>query len=428
MADTNANRVVYPSDIPRPEHVNVRVALAAYMIFLYPTSLFENMDQPEVVALCISAKAMLIQFEAIVEAIIKAITPSTMPIAMPTVIPIATPTAIPTAMSIAMPIATAMPTAIPKASFLDHDIHIIATGFTLLLHQYLRDFKKWKVPDEAKLRIRIIDTLIALYKSKKHSENIFPDDPTQDRSYLEIMSQIDRLRQKLVDIAGQQALDDFDQDEIVRQLKAADLAIDEEKDAIMAVLLAHSGTESIHELTSITLPPYKNPETFYIAYECLIDPRYVLPDEPTPGCDSPTLHKLCQDAARSFFIHELNPSFKALIIQLRNSMVAYLKPESIIEVPRPFFESDLFTAHLQPESLYSGFYSDLIRDLIRAIRMSIYQHRQEDFNAKSIQLQIHLDNAPVGDDLKRAIYLIQAMAAFVIDAMEKLFIDKANDK
>ena len=63
------------------------------------------------------------------------------------------------------------------------------------------------MPDEAKLTCRIKHALIALYQAEEH---LPPAEPTDSKLRLEFRTQIDRLRTKLSQIAGPEALEQFD--------------------------------------------------------------------------------------------------------------------------------------------------------------------------------------------------------------------------
>ena len=83
----------------------------------------------------------------------------------------------------------------------------ITRDFPQILFEYLRRFKAWKIPDEQKLTCRIKHALIALYQAK----TLLPaDEPKDSKLMVEFETQITRLRAKLLQIAGQTAVDEFD--------------------------------------------------------------------------------------------------------------------------------------------------------------------------------------------------------------------------
>jgi hypothetical protein len=83
----------------------------------------------------------------------------------------------------------------------------ITDGFPTMLFEYLKRFNAWKIPDEAKLTCRIKHALIALYQAEEH---LPPDEPVDSKLRVEFRTQITRLRGKLQQIAGPDALSEFD--------------------------------------------------------------------------------------------------------------------------------------------------------------------------------------------------------------------------
>jgi hypothetical protein len=77
------------------------------------------------------------------------------------------------------------------------------------LFAYLRDFKAWKVPDEAKLVSRIKHALVSLYQAMTQ---LPADEPENSQLNIEFRTQIFRLRRKMREIAGQAALTRFDEE------------------------------------------------------------------------------------------------------------------------------------------------------------------------------------------------------------------------
>jgi len=141
----------------------VRVFLAAFMIAYRPTHVFESMGVLEQ-SLYESALPLLTNFQRIVEGV--AIV----------------------------------------GSFQGVPVDLTC-NFPSMLFEYLKRFKAWKVPDEAKLTCRIKHALIALYGAQEH---LPPDEPEDSKLKLEFRAQITRLRSKLQQIAGEAALAEFD--------------------------------------------------------------------------------------------------------------------------------------------------------------------------------------------------------------------------
>ena len=105
-----------------PDNVNVRVFLAGFMIAFRPTHVFESMGTLEQ-ALYEAAMPLIKNFEMICDALMTS----------------------------------------KSKSFADVPLEL-TKDFSTLLFDYLKRFKAWKVPDEAKLTCRIKHALIALYQ------------------------------------------------------------------------------------------------------------------------------------------------------------------------------------------------------------------------------------------------------------------------
>ena len=154
-----------PSAALAPANVNVRVFLAGFMIAYRPTHVFEAMGKLEH-ELLEAATPLLRTFEAIL---------------------------------------TALRDNDGSFAAVPHEL---TKDFPTLLYEYLKRFKAWKVPDEAKLVCRIKHALIALYQAEEH---LPPDEPADSKLKLEFRTQIERLRGKLQQIAGVDALAEFDE-------------------------------------------------------------------------------------------------------------------------------------------------------------------------------------------------------------------------
>ncbi len=140
----------------------MRVFLAAYMIVLYPNKAFTTIGDLETRVMR-SAQALLQIFEGIL--------PSTVPL-----------------YKLPLDLTKSLPNA---------------------LFNYLRDFKAWKVPDQAKLTSRIKHALVALYDARR----MLPaDEPENSQLNTEFRTQICRLRHKLGQIAGVEVLANFDEE------------------------------------------------------------------------------------------------------------------------------------------------------------------------------------------------------------------------
>lgn len=157
-----------PSKTLAPENVNVRVFLAAFMIAYRPTHVFESMGPLEQ-SLLESSIPLLETFQKIRD-------------------------------SLRNPEQLRGFAGVPEE---------LTAEFPTMLFEYLKRFKAWKVPDEAKLTCRIKHALIGLYQAEGH---LPPDEPEESKLKAEFRTQIERLRSKLQQIAGADALAQFDEE------------------------------------------------------------------------------------------------------------------------------------------------------------------------------------------------------------------------
>jgi hypothetical protein len=138
------------------------------------------------------------------------------------------------------------------------EAELLLSDFQPTLFEYLRRFQQWKVPDEAKLSLRIKHALIALCQAQAH---LPPDEPADSRLSAEFRQQIARLRSKLVQIAGQAELDRFDE----RQRASASAG-----DALPPPLQGGGGANH---------PSSARVTNEQLAHELLIDPAFQLSDD-----------------------------------------------------------------------------------------------------------------------------------------------------
>ena len=219
-----------PTHALTPANVNVRVVLAANMIVFRPTHVFESMGQLEQ-KLYNSAIPLVSRFECIADCL-----------------------------------AT-------KGSFQSVPVQL-SIDFTSLLFEFLRAFKAWKVPDEAKLTCRIKHALIALYDAEEH---LPPDEPDDSRLKIEFRTQIERLRSKLQQIAGPAVLRQFDADR---------------KDRIPIAPVSGSNTYA-------TLPGRMTNEQ--LAHELLYDPSFQLDDAGSCSAENPVFHRIRESFHQAFW-------------------------------------------------------------------------------------------------------------------------------
>jgi hypothetical protein len=148
---------------PYPDSVNVRVFLAAHMIAFRPTHVFESMGQTEQ-SLYDAAVPLVTSLERIAVVVVE------------------------------------------SGSFRGVP-HALTAGFVGGLFAYFRSFNDWRGPDIIKLSTRIKHALIALHQAQAQ---LPADEPADSRLNVELRTQIARLRSKLEQIAGSDALVQFD--------------------------------------------------------------------------------------------------------------------------------------------------------------------------------------------------------------------------
>jgi hypothetical protein len=220
-----------------PENVNVRVFLAAYMIALRPTHVFEAMGALEQ-SLFEAALPLINTFQRIVERI-------------------------------------------ASAGSFQGVASDLSCDFPTMLFEYLRRFKAWKVPDEAKLTCRIKHALIALYNAQ---QQLPPNEPEDSKLAVEFRTQIERLRGKLQQIAGAAALAEFDAS------RAAVSAVERAGGACCSAS-SHSSCATLSgRMTNEQL-----------AHELLLDPAFQLDESGGSEVDSPVFHRIRESFHRAFW-------------------------------------------------------------------------------------------------------------------------------
>jgi hypothetical protein len=158
----------------------------------------------------------------------------------------------------------------------------LTQGFPGMLHQYLQRFKAWKVPDEAKLTCRIKHALIALYQAEEH---LPPDEPEDSKLKVEFRAQIERLRGKLQQIAGADALKEFDEQRRAGQVDVAGIG-------------GNAGRTGAGGGAYAALPGRMTNEQ--LAHELLLDPGFQL-DESGGYGDNPVFHRIRQSFHQAFW-------------------------------------------------------------------------------------------------------------------------------
>ena len=216
-----------------PENVNVRVFLAAYMIAYRSTHVFESMGALEH-PLLEAATKLLACFESIVGVLRE------------------------------------------NDGHFAKAPHALTSAFPTLLFEYLKCFKAWKVPDEAKLLCRIRHALIALYQAEAH---LPADEPDDSRLKVEFRTQIERLRSKLQQIAGADALAQFDADRAANP--------------------PPPGGPPPNGGAYATLPGRMTNEQ--LAHELLLDPTFQLDESGGCSVENPVFHRIRASFHQAFW-------------------------------------------------------------------------------------------------------------------------------
>lgn len=248
-----------PSKALTPENVNVRVFLAGFMISYRPTHVFESMGALEN-ALVEAATPLLVTFQKICDCILNS----------------------------------------PSRSFQDVP-HELTKDFVPMLFEYLQRFKAWKGPDEAKLTCRIKHALIALYQGVEH---LPPDEPEDSKLKIEFRTQIERLRGKLHQIAGADALSQFDEQRRAGQIPGG-----------AGGSGGTGGSGGGGGAYAAALPGRMSNEQ--LAHELLLDPMFQLDENGGCSVENPVFHRIRESFHQAFW--------DSLVDDLRLDMPCYVR-------------------------------------------------------------------------------------------------------
>lgn len=175
------------------------------------------------------------------------------------------------------------------------------------LNDYLTKFKDWKVPDENKLAERIKHAVTALYRAESH---LTLNNPEYLSMKKEFGAQKIKLRSKMIQIAGVQALKELD-----NQLKEA------------GIFNEDLPTDNIQEIPNNTnasglssLPGRMTNEQ--LAHELLLDPTFKLDAEGAGYIDNPILSKVRESFKIAFW--------NSLVDDLKLSPPCYIRVIKVI--------------------------------------------------------------------------------------------------
>lgn len=158
-----------PESVVLCESVNVRVFLSGWMIAFHPSKVFESIGALER-ALFNATGPLLTAFEAILTHVSKS----------------------------------------PGHTFAEVPPNLTA-DFPTLLFDFVAKFRAWKVPDAARVAHRIRAALFALYQAERQ---LPADEPPDSRLRADFRSEIERMRSRLEQIAGAEALRRFDEERL----------------------------------------------------------------------------------------------------------------------------------------------------------------------------------------------------------------------
>ena len=221
--------------------VNIRVFLAAYMVAFRPDKVFESMGELES-ALHKAALPLLKTFESLCRSIKQ-----------------------------------------NGSTIVLVDVNSEqAKAFPELLFEYLKCFKAWKVPDEARLTSRIKHALVALYQAREHLSS---DEQDSVALKEEFRVQIKGLRSRLANIAGADALVRFDRE---HGRMSTDLA---KLDEVLPTLKTSVSSE---------LARRQRMTNEQLAHELMLDPRFQLLDN-GGAVENPVFKRINQSFHQAFW-------------------------------------------------------------------------------------------------------------------------------
>ena len=220
--------------------VNIRVFLAAYMVAFRPDKVFESMGELES-ALHKAALPLLKTFESLCRSIKQ-----------------------------------------NGSTIVLVDVNSEqAKAFPELLFEYLKCFKAWKVPDEARLTSRIKHALVALYQAREHLSS---DEQDSVALKEEFRVQIEGLRSRLANIAGADALVRFDRE---HGRMGPDLA---KLDEVLPTRPARESTERERQ---------QRMTNEQLAHELMLDPKFQLLDN-GGAVENPVFKRINQSFHQGF--------------------------------------------------------------------------------------------------------------------------------
>ena len=184
------------------------------------------------------------------------------------------------------------------------------------LFDYLRKFNAWKLPNEKLLVSRIKHALVALCQGKLQVPR---DEPENSLLNSEFRTQIDRLRGKLAEIAGREAVEAFQQENPFAT------EIFDMYDSTLPPAAAVAPSPAHAPATVPALPPADRITNEHLLHELMYDPNFQLTDEGT-SCESAAARRVRDAFHRRFAIISLHFFFQ--------HSISHPLPSQILGIPR----------------------------------------------------------------------------------------------
>jgi len=318
--------------------INVRVFLAAYMIVLHPGNVFESVGALEA-AVIESARRLVEIYENILRS----------------------------------------------------SLH--TKSFSMALLDYYRDFKAWKVPDEAKLMARIKHGLLALYQAR---QQLPTDEPVDSQLNAEFRKQIRRLRDKVLQIKGPDELAAFDRENV----------------AVVRMETIQNVVAQGRAYTALT----DRMTNEQLAHELLMDPNFQLTDRGT-CCESDAAQRVRESFHKAFWdslATDLSMGFNVRVLrvlaEVRDGIKEVTKLDAMdLDIIKQQADAGLFTWASCHE---------LVGSVVALIQRAQSPRRDAETAEKWAELQTADQNpASLCRDLE-----------FLLDRVNALRIDAANDR
>ena len=352
-----------PAGVVAPESVNVRVFLAAYMISFRSTRVFETMGVLEQ-ALFDAAAALIVSFERICSSVL----------------------------------------AVDKGGF-QNVPKTESEQFPTLLFDFMGRFKAWKIPDEAKLTSRIKHALIALFQAR---DQLPPDEPADGRLMVEFNTQIDRLKAKLAQIAGQAELTEF----------------------MMTVRLAHlpGGGLGGNNSGYVPLPGPMTNEA--LAHELLYDPAFELDESNGENSMSRririTFHRAFWDSLVDDLMLPM-PCYARILrvlAEIRDGISNLAGPQEAPTIAE-MIDVDFMRQQSGAGAFGWGSCTRLVEAVVGVVRRIQAPSRSADTACKWDTVQLSMFDAETRDQQSRAFC---GALEFLLDRVSALRIDAANTR